>query len=181
MLCPPRRCFCWKGWHSRHGLMLVVMTTGGGCCVRVEQGRKGRETDGGGEGLSQQEVRRGGSRHSAGMEDTLGDVDITGTRRFCTFCLMTLLCTGRVWACLRCCMPAAETLLASHTRLLGPMWWAQPGKIMPSATASANYCNRSLMGSAGSRSMTSFSLQIFLGMLARQIKKKHLITKSVSS
>lgn len=46
--------------------------------MRVEQGRKGMETDGGGEGLSQQEVRRGGSRRSAGMEDTLGDVDITG-------------------------------------------------------------------------------------------------------
>lgn len=78
VLCPPRRCFCWKGWHSRHGLMLVVMTTGGGCCARAEQGRKGRETDGGGEGLSQQEVRHGGSRHSAGMEDTLEDADITG-------------------------------------------------------------------------------------------------------
>lgn len=116
-----------------------------------------------------------------GWRTPLGMWTSRGTRRFCTFCLMTLLCTGRVWACLRCCMPAAETLLASHAQLLGPMWWAQPGKIMPSATASANYCNRSLMGSAGSRSMTSFSLQIFLGMLARQIKKNHLITKFVSS
>ena len=43
VLSPMRRCFCWKGWHGCHGLMLVVMTTGGGCCVLSGTGEEGKE------------------------------------------------------------------------------------------------------------------------------------------